>query len=92
MLKRRAGNLQEFDELDVRVFAGEGKYTMYDEVGSIDFTMTKDGAGYRLNIAPSEDCITKSVKIIANDGYAVSGEPTVALEGKPVAVYLKKQQ
>ena len=54
--------------------------------------MTKDGAGYRLDIAPSEDCITKSVKIIANDGYAVSGEPTVALEGKPVAVYLKKQQ
>ena len=92
MLKRRAGNLQEFDELDVRVFVGEGKYTMYDEVGSIDFTMTKDGAGYRLDIAPSEDCITKSVKIIANDGYAVSGEPTVALEGKPVAVYLKKQQ
>lgn len=92
LIKKRAGNSQEFDELDVRVYVGEGKYTMYDEVGKIDFVLSKDGAGYDLAIYPSEDCKTKTVTIVANDGYAVAGSAEIALDGSAVHVGLVKRE
>lgn len=91
MLKRREGNSMDFDEIETLVFVGEGSYTMYDEAGKIDFAMEKDGAGYVLKITPSEDCITKSVKIIANDGYVAEDGDTVILGKSPVTVRLKRQ-
>ena len=81
----------DFDEIETLVFVGEGSYTMYDEAGKIDFAMEKDGAGYVLKITPSEDCITKSVKIIANDGYVAEDGDTVILGKSPVTVRLKRQ-
>lgn len=91
MLKRRDGNSMEFDELEAYIFVGEGSYTMYDEVGKIDFAMEKDGEGYVLKIIPSEDCITKSVKITANDGYVAEGGDVAALDRDIVTVRLIKQ-
>ena len=90
MLKKREGNSQEFDEIEVRVFVGEGAYTMYDEVGSIAFDMRKDGDGYILTLTPSDDCKTKSVTVTPDGGYAPVGGETVVLNGYPVTVSLKK--
>lgn len=41
MLSKRNGNSTSFDELDVKVFVGEGSYTLYDEDRSISFEMKK---------------------------------------------------
>ncbi|MCM1306523.1 MAG: hypothetical protein NC037_03270 [Bacteroides sp.] len=89
MLKARSGNSQTFDEIELRVFVGEGKYTMHDEQGSIAFDMQKDGDGYILKITPSADSTTKSITVTANDGYTPDVD-TVPLNGEPVTVYLKK--
>ncbi|MCQ2603404.1 MAG: glycoside hydrolase family 31 protein, partial [Clostridia bacterium] len=60
MLAERKGNSQEFDELEVRVFKGNGEYTMYDEKGSIFFKISDDG---KFVVKPSSDSVTKKITI-----------------------------
>ena len=50
MLKPRKGNSQIFDQLEVRVYAGEGKYRMFDEGGYTDFEVAKIEGGYVVKI------------------------------------------
>lgn len=90
MLETRKGNSTEFDALELKVFVGEGKYTMFDETGSIGFEITKDGANYRLTVTPSEDCKTRTVKISADNGWHLQSGDTVALDGNSVSVTLVK--
>ena len=91
MLKKRAGNSQEFDEIEVRVFVGEGTYTMYDEEGSIEFKLKKSESVYELSITPSEGCITKMVKIIPNAGWKVDGEDKLYLIGEGQTIQIVKE-
>ena len=50
MLKPRNGNSQSFDELEVRVYAGDGNYRMFDEGGYTDFWVEKVDGGYVVKI------------------------------------------
>ena len=50
MLKPRKGNSQIFDQLEVRVYAGESKYRMFDEGGYTDFEVAKIEGGYVVKI------------------------------------------
>lgn len=63
MLAERQGNSQDFDALEVRVYAGDGEYTMYDETGHIDFRTETNGKVTRFVIKPSSDCTTKTIKV-----------------------------
>ena len=64
MLAEREGNSQAFDNLEVRVFRGDGSYTMYDETGSISFTTETNGNVTRFSIKPSSDCKTETIKVV----------------------------
>ena len=50
MFKPRNGNGQSFDELEVRVYAGDGNYRMFDEGGYTDFWVEKVDGGYVVKI------------------------------------------
>ena len=50
MLKARGGNSQTFDEIEIRVYAGEGNYRMFDEGGYTDFSVEKVDGGYVVKI------------------------------------------
>jgi alpha-glucosidase (family GH31 glycosyl hydrolase) len=50
MLKARGGNSQTFDEIEIRVYAGEGDYRMFDEGGYTDFSVEKVDGGYVVRI------------------------------------------
>lgn len=63
MLAERQGNSQDFSELEVRVYRGCGSYEMYDEKGSIKFTVNDDGDIVRFGIKPSSDCATETIKV-----------------------------
>ena len=64
MLAAREGNSQLFDALEVRVFKGDGEYTMYDETGSISFRTRTEGNVTHFDIKPSSDCVTKRIKVV----------------------------
>ena len=64
MLAEREGNSQAFDNLEVRVFRGDGSYTMYDETGSISFTTETNGNVTRFSIKPSSDCKIETIKVV----------------------------
>ena len=90
MLPERKGNSQDFDELEVRVFAGENKYTLFDKQGSIDFDLKQSENGYTLTVTPSEDCVTKTVTIIPNAGFKVDGNEKISLDGTSKTVQIVK--
>ena len=50
MIAKREGNSQKFDSLEVKVYAGEGEYRMFDEGGFTDFKLTETEGGYLLTI------------------------------------------
>ena len=50
MIAKREGNSQKFDSLEVKVYAGEGEYRMFDEGGFTDFKLTEIEEGYLLTI------------------------------------------
>ena len=52
------------DALEVRVYNGKGSYTMFDETGSIDFSVETNGKVTRFNIKPSSDCKTETIKVV----------------------------
>lgn len=62
-IAEREGNSVKFDEIEVRVFKGNGEYTMYDEKGSISFKVSTEGKVSTLEILPSEDCGTRKIKV-----------------------------
>ena len=90
MLINRTGNSMQFDELEVKVFVGEGKYTLYDEQGSVYFVMQKDEEAYTLTVRPSENCTTKTITISVNDGWKIDGNAQIGLNGESVTVKLVK--
>lgn len=63
LIAEREGNSVKFDEIEVRVFKGNGEYTMYDEKGSIYFKVSTEGKVSKLEILPSEDCGTRKIKV-----------------------------
>ena len=79
MLKPRNGNSQSFDELEVRVYAGDGNYRMFDEGGYTDFWVEKVDGGYVVKI---------------DDTYApIKAEITIDFVGNTrEKVFLKKGQ
>ena len=50
MIAKREGNSQKFDALEVKVYAGEGEYRMFDEGGFTDFKLTEIEGGYLFTI------------------------------------------
>ena len=50
MIAKREGNSQKFDSLEVKVYAGEGEYRMFDEGGFTDFKLTEIEGGYLFTI------------------------------------------
>lgn len=50
MIAKREGNSQKFDALEVKVYAGEGEYRMFDEGGFTDFKLTEIEGAYLLTI------------------------------------------
>ena len=50
MIAKRDGNSQKFDSLEVKVYAGEGEYRMFDAGGFTDFKLTETEGGYLLTI------------------------------------------
>ena len=81
MLINEDTNTLVFENLEIKVFAGENKYTLYDEIGQIDFEFKKDNDTYLLDIKKSKDMVAKS--ILVNFVDLPSGE--VALNGKKIA-------
>lgn len=105
MLAERSGNSQEFDDLEIRVFPGENKYTMYDEAGEIEFELAEDGGNYVLHIRPSEDIKTKrlTVKLMTGESDskayramcedAQSDEPnSICVSCKPCTVVFEQTE
>lgn len=74
-------NQQNFNSLEVRFYAGNGTYRMYDEKGYIDFAVTAEGDKMNISIEPSEDCVTKEIKITALGAasYDVSHDGTIQI-------------
>ena len=64
LLPERNGNSTDFDELEVLVYEGKNKYTLYDEDDStIDFALN----GTDIKITPSAGCKTKKITVIFSD-------------------------
>lgn len=77
LLTDEKDNNQEFQSLEVRFYAGEGKYRLEDETGGIDFSMQKTEDGTEIFIKKDENSVTKSivVRVIGADDtvYHVHG-------------------
>ena len=80
MLPARKGNDMSFETLEVKLYEGEGSYTLYDEVGSLSFAMRKEGDGYALTLSPSDDCTVKKLTLIASRGSFDNGEKRIELD------------
>ena len=81
MLVNEDTNTLVFENLEIKVYAGENKYTLYDEIGQIDFEIKKDKETYILDIKKSKDIVT--ISILVNFVDLPSGE--VSLNGKKIA-------
>ncbi len=95
LLEKMSGNSQEFDELEIRVYPGNGVYTMFDEIGSIRFEISQKGEGYVLDITPDESIKTKRLNIVLTcekDYRAVCKDATgetrnsIAIDCKPCRI------
>lgn len=77
LLVNEKDNNQEFKSLEVRFYAGEGKYRLEDETGGIDFSMQKTEDGTEIFITKDENSVTESivVRVIGADDtvYHVHG-------------------
>lgn len=81
LLMNGESNEQDFKSLEVFFYAGNGAYRMYDEKGYIDFSVTTEGDKMNISIEPSEDCVTKEIKITALGAasYDVSHNGTIQI-------------
>jgi alpha-glucosidase (family GH31 glycosyl hydrolase) len=50
MLKDRGGNSQIFDELEIKVYKGEGSFRLHDVGGYTDISVTKVEGGYEVKV------------------------------------------
>ncbi len=73
LLKEREGNLQQFDELDVQIYAGNGTYTLWDEQGSIEFEQKLCGDELTLAISPKDSKTSNLTLHFVN----CKGEPSI---------------
>ena len=77
LLANEKDNNQEFKSLEVRFYAGEGKYRLEDETGGIDFSMQKTEDGTEIFITKDENSVTENivVRVIGADDtvYHVHG-------------------
>ena len=77
LLANEKDNNQEFKSLEVRFYAGEGKYRLEDETGGIDFSMQKTEDGTEIFITKDERSVTENivVRVIGADDtvYHVHG-------------------
>ncbi len=55
MIKERLGNSQIFDELEVKVYPGNGKYRMHDEGGYTDFEVREENGEYLFTVDQSNN-------------------------------------
>lgn len=76
MIAKRDGNSQKFDSLEVKVYAGEGEYRMFDEGGFTDFKLTEIEGGYLLTINDDNNSQKADYKVTFVDRE----EETVILE------------
>ena len=76
MIAKRDGNSQKFDSLEVKVYAGEGEYRMFDEGGFTDFKLTEIEGGYLLTINDDNNPQNADYKVTFVDRE----EETVILE------------
>ena len=76
MIAKREGNSQKFDSLEVKVYAGEGEYRMFDEGGFTDFKLTETEGGYLLTINDDNNPQKADYKVTLVDRE----EETVILE------------
>lgn len=81
LLLNGESNEQDFTALEVCIYAGEGTYRMYDEKGYIDFAVTTSGDKMNITIEPSQDCVTKKIKItgLGAASYDVSHDGTIQI-------------
>lgn len=63
LLANEQGNHQDFKSLEVRFYAGEGKYRLEDEAGGIDFSMQKTEDGTEIFITKDERSVTESIVV-----------------------------
>ena len=63
MLPADKGNKQDFIELEVRVYGGNGKYRMSDEVGYIEFTTMRREETVDVRIEPGKGCVTQEIEL-----------------------------
>ena len=105
LLAERKGNSTSFDELEIRLFAGEGEYTMHDEQGSIAFKLEKTSDGYTLSVTPTADIITKKLKLVmmaaprdgikytaSCDGAVSPVDNEITVDCKPLSVFFKQEK
>ena len=63
LLAEREGNSADFSELEVLVYRGTGSYRLRDEEGGIAFEVACDGETVRLDIKPTSECKTRTIKV-----------------------------
>lgn len=84
LLANEQGNDQEFKSLEVRFYAGEGKYRLEDETGGIDFSMQKTEDGTEIFITKDENSVTENivVRVIGADDavYHVHGNMEYSIQ------------
>lgn len=57
------GNSMDFDDIELKIYLGDAKYTMYDEQGKISVEMQKSENGYDIEIIPQD---VKTSNLILN--------------------------
>lgn len=87
MLAKGRSNSQKFDRLEVRVYAGNGKYRMFDEGGFTDFEVKEIPDGYEVSVDDSLNTEKAEYKITFVDRE----EDTAILEkGQNKVVFERK--
>ena len=86
MLKDRSGNSQIFDELEIRVYKGEGRFRMHDVGGYTDISVTKVEGGYEVKVddtyAPVKaDIVVTFVGDVTTSVPLERGQNTIFFEG-----------
>ena len=61
MLPERDGNSMQFDELEVRVYRGDGEYESFDDAGGIRFAVRTEGDEVVLDVKPEKGCVTRTL-------------------------------
>ena len=87
MIAKRDGNSQKFDSLEVKVYAGEGEYRMFDEGGFTDFKLTETEGGYLLTINDDNNPQKADYKVTFVDR---EGETVILEKGQKQVTFQRK--